>query len=442
MATIGLVSLGCAKNAVDLQVMAGRLLARGHTLAPSPDCADAIIVNTCAFISAAREEAEREILRACALKSRGCARAVVVCGCFAQRYGNALAVRFPAVDAFLGIDALDSIDSIVSKALERSAGSSPVFKIPPGAPHRLFNPDSPALRFTGKAFAYLKIAEGCAHRCAYCAIPSIRGNCRSRNAEDILSEARALVETGVRELDIIAQDPLLWGRDFKGRRTSITDLLERIDGIGGDFKVRVLYAYPSEITDGFLSWMAESPRALKYVDVPLQHTVPEMLRAMNRGAAVEASLAAAARIRAAVPGATLRTTVMTGFPGETERRFERMAADLEEMDFDYLGVFAFSPEEGTPAASMPRRPSRAVAERRAAELAAMQSRRWRSKARRMTGREFPALVVAPGVARLESQAPNVDGVVFLENSAAKPGDVIRALLTGRRGYDFKGREAK
>lgn len=444
MVSIGLVSLGCAKNAVDLQVVAGTLLKNGFALAPSPDEADVVLVNTCAFIKSACEEAVAEIERACALKRSGRVRAVVVCGCFVQRFRGKLAALFPDVDAFMGIDNLDRAAETVRAALEHASAAkgSAACDIGAGRPCGLFNPPSPALRFTGKAYAYLKIAEGCAHRCAYCAIPSIRGNCRSRRMDDILAEARALVSTGARELDVIAQDPLLWGRDFKDGRSDITALLRALDGLDGDFRVRVLYAYPSEITDGFLEWMATSPRAMKYLDVPLQHTVPEILRAMNRGAAVEATLGAAARVRAAVPGVVLRTTVMTGFPGETEARFRRMADDLAEMDFDYAGVFAFSPEEGTPAARLPRRPPRATAERRAAEIEAAQSLRWRAKARRLKGTVAPALVVAPGVARLERQAPDIDGVTHVEGCRAEPGEVVRVRLTGWRGYDFKAELAE
>ncbi len=443
--SVGLVSLGCAKNAVDLQVMAGTLRKAGFTLAPSPDDCDAVIVNTCGFIRSACEEAVAEIGRACELKRAGRVRAVVAAGCFVQRYREDLRGLFPEVDAFAGIDAVSGIAGIVRGALAHSAAGRSA-AVPcsfgKGLPSGLFNPPEPALRFTGRAFAYLKIAEGCAHRCAYCAIPSIRGNCRSRRMADILREARTLVATGVKELDIIAQDPLLWGRDLDRGRRGITDLLRALDGIEGDFRTRLLYAYPSEVTDPLLEWMAESPRALKYLDVPVQHTVPEVLKAMNRGAAVEATLGIAERARAAVPGVTLRTTVMTGFPGETEKRFARMLEDLERMDFDYLGVFAFSPEEGTPAAAMKNRPPRKAAEERAAAIEAMQSRAWKKKARAMKGAVKDALVVAPGIARLESQAPDVDGATEFSGGSPAVGETVRVRITGNRGYDFLAEIAK
>ena len=424
--TVGLVSLGCAKNAVDLQVMAGHLLKAGHALAPDPDNADVILVNTCAFIESAREEAAAEIARACELKREGRCRAVVAAGCFVQRYRDKVLKAFPDLDAVLGVDALDRIADVVA----RLNGSV----VPPGMPKRVFDPPVPALRLTGAAFAYLKIAEGCAHKCAYCAIPAIRGKYRSRPAKSILAEARQLVKTGAKELNIIAQDPMLYGVDFRDG-TDLVSLLRKIDKIPGDFWVRVLYSYPSEITDGFLDWMNTSPHAVKYIDVPLQHTDPKVLAAMARGSAVKATLSAAERLRAAVPGVTLRTTVMTGFPGETPVAFKRLLADVKRMSFDHLGAFAFSPEDGTAAAAMPRRPSRTVAERREREVMALQKRIWAAKARRVVGKTFRALVVAPGVARLESQAPDVDGVVHLSRPASV-GTFIDVEIARVRGFDF------
>ena len=426
--TIGLVSLGCAKNAVDLQVMSGHLLKAGHALAPDPDCADVILVNTCAFIESAREEAVAEIARACELKRAGRCKAVVAAGCFVQRYRAEVLKAFPDLDAILGVDALDRIVDVVN-GLESTI-------VPPGMPKKVFDPPLPALRLTGAAFAYLKVAEGCAHRCAYCAIPAIRGKFRSRPIKSILAEARALVKTGVKELNVIAQDPMLYGVDFRDG-TNLVTLLRALDRIKGDFWVRVLYSYPSEITDEFLDWMNTSPHAVKYIDVPLQHTDPQILKAMARGSAVKATLEAAERLRAAVPGITLRTTVMTGFPGETPAAFKRMLADVKRMSFDHLGVFAFSPEEGTPAATLPRRPSLAVAERRAREVMALQKRIWSAKARKYVGQTFRALVVAPGMARLASQAPDVDGVVHLRHPATV-GAFIDVIIANVRGFDFEG----
>ena len=414
--TLALVSLGCAKNAVDLQVMAGNLVKAGATLSPDPDRADIAIVNTCSFIASAREEAEAEILRALELKRRGQYGRVVVTGCYPQRYPDALA-KFPGVDEWRGV------------------------------PREWVEPKIPALRLTGKAFAYLKIAEGCTHRCAYCAIPSIRGKYRSRPMKSILREARALIASGCRELNIVAQDPMLW-REKKSKARgegsgeewrTLPDLLRAIDRIPGDFWVRVLYSYPSEITEDFVVWMMTSKHAVRYVDIPLQHTVPEVLAKMNRKQAIDASLVAAEALRDLMPDITLRTTILVGFPGETELRFRTLLSDLRRMQFDHLGAFAYSPEEGTKGAKMRGRPPRAVAERREKEVMDMAKALWGVKAKRMIGQTFRALVVAPGVARMESQAPDVDGVTFIEEGSAEVGSFVNVKLVRRRGFDFVAR---
>ena len=399
--TLALVSLGCAKNAVDLQVRTGNLLKQGWTLSSDPDRADTVIVNTCSFIASAREEAEAEIVRAIELKRRGQYKRVVVTGCYPERYPR-LKDAFPGVDEWVGV------------------------------PQTWVEPKMPALRLTGKAFAYLKIAEGCAHRCAYCAIPSIRGKYRSRPMKSILREAKALIESGCRELNVVAQDPMLWAE--KGK--TLPDLLRALDRIKGEFWIRVLYSYPSEITEDFLVWMLTSKHAVRYMDVPIQHTVPAVLEKMNRKRAIEPSRAAAEVLREVVPGITLRTTIMTGFPGETEARFKELMADLKRMQFDHLGAFAYSPEEGTTGAKMKGRPRRAVAEERERLVMEQQERIWKLKAKRMLGTEFVALVVAPGVARMESQAPDVDGVVYVD--CDEVGEFINVRLLKVKGFDFMG----
>ena len=407
--TIALVSLGCAKNAVDLQVRAGNLLKAGCVLSADPDRADTVIVNTCSFIQSARDEAEAEIVRALELKRRGQYKRVVVTGCYPQRYPR-LKGAFPGVDEWIGV------------------------------PQEWVEPKMPALRLTGKAFAYLKIAEGCAHRCAYCAIPSIRGKYRSRPMKSILREARALIRSGCRELNVVAQDPMLWAE--KGK--TLPDLLWALDRIKGDFWVRVLYSYPSEITEDFIVWMCTSKHAVRYVDVPIQHTVPVVLERMNRKRAIEQSRCAAEVLREVVPDITLRTTIMTGFPGESEARFRELMADLKRMQFDHLGAFAYSPEEGTRGAKLRGRPRREVAEARERLVMEQQERIWKLKAKRMLGQEFVALVVAPGVARMASQAPDVDGVTYLVSrlksrvSSPPVGSFVNIRLTRVCGFDFEG----
>ena len=408
--TLALVSLGCAKNAVDLQVRTGNMLRQGWTLSADPDRADTVVVNTCSFIASAREEAEAEIVRALELKRCGQYKRVIVTGCYPQRYPK-LKDAFPGVDEWIGV------------------------------PKEWVEPKMPALRLTGKAFAYLKNAEGCAHRCSYCAIPSIRGKYRSRPMNSILREAKALIASGCRELNVVAQDPMLWrekgsGIGDQGSDKTLSDLLWALDRIKGDFWVRVLYSYPSEITEDFLVWMLTSKHAVRYMDVPIQHTVPAVLERMNRKRAIEPSRAAAEVLREVVPGITLRTTIMTGFPGETEARFKELMADLKRMQFDHLGAFAYSPEEGTKGWAMKGRPRRAVAEERERLVMEQQERIWKLKAKRMIGQEFIALVVAPGVARMESQAPDIDGVVYVD--CDEVGELIKARLVKVKGFDFVG----
>ena len=399
--SLALVSLGCAKNAVDLQVRAGNLLKSGCTLSPDPDRADVVIINTCSFIESAREEAEAEILRALELKRRGQYKRVIVTGCYPQRYPK-LKDAFPGVDEWIGV------------------------------PRDWEESKMPALRLTGKAFAYLKIAEGCAHRCSYCAIPSIRGKYRSRPMSAILREARALIKTGCRELNVVAQDPMLWAE--KGK--TLPDLLWALDKIPGEFWVRVLYSYPSEITEDFVIWMCTSKHAVRYVDVPIQHTVPAVLEKMNRKRAIEQSRCAAEVLREVIPDVTVRTTVMTGFPGESKARFQEVLADLKRMQFDHLGAFAYSPEEGTKGAKMRGRCSSEVARERERLVMAQQERIWKLKAKRMLGETFVALVVAPGVARMASQAPDVDGVTYVD--CDEVGEFVNVRLEKVKGFDFIG----
>lgn len=400
--TLALVSLGCAKNAVDLQLMAGRMLKAGWRLSADPDRADAVVVNTCSFIASAREESEREIRRALELKRRGAYSRVIVTGCYPQRYPGA-AAAFPGVDEWIGV------------------------------PGKWEEQKVQGLRLTGRAFAYLKIAEGCAHRCSYCAIPSIRGAYRSRPMRSILREARALVATGCRELNVIAQDPMMW---LDGKRR-LADLLWALDRIPGRFWVRVLYSYPSEIDGDFAYWLMTAKHAAKYVDMPIQHTVPEVLVKMNRRRTAEVVECLADDLRLLVPDVTLRTTVLVGFPGETEARFRRLLSDVARMQFDHLGAFAYSPERGTKGAKLGGRPSQAAARSRERQVMELQRRIWDSRARRLVGKVLPALVVAPGVARLESQAPDVDGVTRID--CADPrlvGEFVKVEISGVDGFDF------
>ncbi len=437
--TIGIISLGCSKNLNDSEVMAGYLLKVGYQLSPTPDRADVILVNTCAFIEPARAEGAENILAACAHKKNGACRAVIVTGCMPQRYREQMLEAFPEVDAFLGVDELDHLPDVL-QALAKKA--SVPLSIREGLPTRTFDKPLPALRLTGPIFAYIKIAEGCNHACAFCAIPQFRGRLRSRPVEAIVAEAKELLATGTRELNLIAQDVTAYGKDFRNG-TSLASLLRELDALEGDFWIRFLYGFHNHVTDELLEVMAHAKHIVPYFDLPIQHSSPDVLRAMRRADTIKAIDTFPQRLRGAVPGATLRTTCMVGFPGETEEDFQALLKYVEASRFDHLGAFIFSPEEGTAAEALPDLPDPEIAERRHAELMTLQKRIARDLNRERIGQESTALIVdyddAQGAyARLPHQAPEVDGLTHIKHvpDEVQPGDFVRVKITGARGYDL------
>jgi ribosomal protein S12 methylthiotransferase len=440
--SVGFISLGCSKNLVDSQVMAGYLKSGAITLAPSPEEADVILVNTCAFIEAAREEAADAILGACEFKKSGGCRAVIVTGCMVQRYKERLSRAFPDVDAFLGIDELEQIADVVRRV---SAGKSCGVIAGKGAPVKVYNPTYPSLLFTGGPFAYLKIADGCNHRCSYCAIPKIRGHFRSRGSDDLVKEAAGMVRAGVKEINLISQDSLHYGKD-KDDELPIAELMRRIDALEGDFRFRMLYGYPAGVTEGVLDVLNTARHACKYLDLPVQHSHPDILKAMNRGKAVEATGDLATRLRQAVPGIVLRTTCLVGFPHETEAHFEHLMDYVAQEKFDHLGVFAFSPEEDTPAFAMDGVPDPEVAEARCLRLMALQKTIVQERAEALKGTADTVLLLRQESAevwtgRLPRQAPDVDGETRVTGMKrqAKLGDFARVEITGHKDYDLTAR---
>ncbi len=440
--SVGFISLGCSKNLVDAQVMAGFLLDEGIRLAPSPEEADVVVVNTCSFIGEAREEAADTILRVCQHKAAGGCRGLVVTGCLAQRYGRRLLQSFPEVDAFLGVDELDRIGTLVKRVAAGKRGLVAVS----ATPSRLFNPSRPALSFSGGPFAWLKIAEGCNHACAFCAIPGIRGRLRSRPVDEVVAEARALLGTGARELNVIAQDTTAYGRDLK-RRDGLVELLQALDGLEGRFWIRILYGYPSLISDALLETVAASRHICRYFDVPVQHSHPAILRAMRRADTVKPVAALPERIRHAVPCAVLRTTCLVGYPGEGEAHFEHLLSYVEQARFDHLGVFAFSPEAGTAAHGLDGAPTAEVAEARRRRLMQMQRRIVDQKRLDLTGVSAEALLIrrlrptrgqALWETRLQRQAPEVDGMTRVSGvpEGAQPGEWVQVTVTSGRAYDL------
>lgn len=445
--SVGFISLGCAKNLVDSEHMAAVLRAEGITLARSPEEADVILVNTCGFIGDAKEESVDAILRACALKQSGGCRAVIVAGCLIQRYREELQRAIPEVDAFIGLDQLPEIGRVVRR-LER--GEHGILKVS-AVSRKVFSPLPSRIILTGGPFAYVKIAEGCNHRCAFCAIPSIRGRYRSRGMDDIVREAESLLGQGIRELNLISQDTTRYGfdrltaggHDLKDG-ADLPKLLRRLGKLGGRFWIRLLYGHPAYLSDELLETMGEIPQVCRYLDIPIQHAQADVLRAMCRPGGVEAVRQFPVRARSLLPGVVLRTTCLVGFPGETAAQFNELVAFVSETQFDHLGVFAFSPEETTAAAALPRQVSAATGQRRRDKLMAIQQEIAFRKNLDQRGRGDEALLIRPlpkniWEARSRGQAPEVDGITRLKGmpATAKPGALVKIRYTGAAGYDLK-----
>lgn len=443
--TFSFISLGCSKNRADSEVMFGALLKAGYQPAQGDEPPEVLIINTCAFIQPARDEAEEEIFGACQLKAEGYCKAVIVTGCMPQRYREQMLEMYPEVDAFIGVDQLDQLPEIVATLAKRtkSQRTQPLpVTIAPGLPVRTFDKPIPALRLTGPVFAYVKIAEGCNHACAFCAIPQFRGHLRSRQPQAIIDEVKDLIATGAREINLVAQDVTAYGKDLR-QGVSLATLLKDLDALEGDFWLRFLYGFHNHVTDELLDVMAHAKHILPYFDLPIQHSSPNVLRGMRRADTIAAIDTFPERLRTAVPGAVLRTTCMVGFPGETEADFEQLMAYIERVRFDHLGTFSFSPEEGTHAATMPDLPDPKTAKRRYSALMTLQKRIAKEKNRERIGQEHRALVVdyddGEGVyVRLPHQAPEVDGVTHVAHvpEEVAPGDFITVRITGARGYDL------
>lgn len=440
--SVGFISLGCSKNVVDSQIMAGYLKAGHVTLAPSPEAADIILINTCAFIEPAREEAAEAILSACEYKKAHGCKAVIVTGCMVQRYRERLINAFPAVDAFLGIDELEHIGEVVERV---AAGKRVGVLVQPGDAKKLYHPIYPTLLFTGGPFAYLKVADGCNHRCAYCAIPLIRGAFRSRAIKEIVKEATTMISAGVRELNLISQDSLMYGVDL-AKKPQIVELIKQLDAINGDFWLRILYGYPAGVTDELLALFNTSKHLCRYLDLPIQHSHPEILKAMNRAAAITATTDLTHRLRKAIPGVTLRTTCLVGFPGETETHFEHLLETLEAAEFDHLGVFGYSPEEGTAAFDRDP-PEQEVIEERCRRVMALQKKIAMKRMAALKGKTDRALLLrkkgkGQWIARLPCQAPEVDGETRVSHvfASAKVGDFIPVEIIGAKGFDLLARQ--
>ncbi|HWP65648.1 MAG TPA: 30S ribosomal protein S12 methylthiotransferase RimO [Candidatus Limnocylindria bacterium] len=437
LAKVHLLTLGCPKNQVDSEIMLGRLARAGHEIVLDPEEADVLVVNTCAFVADAKQESIDAVLDAARVKAARAGRRLVVSGCLAQRYAAELPALLPEVDAFVGTGALDDITTAVAEA----PASAPSVYL--GAPHVLpLHAAAPRVRTGAWWSAYLKVSEGCDHRCSFCIIPKIRGRHESRSMDDLLDEAAALAADGVLELNLVAQDLTAYGRDRRDG-SSLAVLLRALARRVPDVRwLRLLYAYPASVDDALLEVMADEPAVCRYLDMPLQHIADGVLRAMRRERSGAAIRRLVRRIRDAVPGIALRSSFIVGFPGERARDVDELCAFLEEAEFEHAGVFRYSREENTPAAALPEqvpeRTKRARWERVMAVQAGVSARRMRAQ----VGRELDVLVEreeAAGivVGRTAAQAPEIDGVIRLRGEAA-PGDMVRARVTGAATYDLEG----
>jgi ribosomal protein S12 methylthiotransferase len=465
---IGFLSLGCPKNLVDGEVMLGLARDAGHEIiADAPD-ADVLVVNTCAFIDSAKQESIDAILEMAAHKRDGKCSRLVVTGCLAERYRDELRKEIPEIDAVLGTGEVEGILDAVGgpplagrrspldngaaplKFYSRTARNAVDVEArtadrEPRRPDYLYDAATPRLLTTPKHFAYVKVAEGCDYTCAFCIIPTLRGPYRSRTVDSVVREAQSLAERGVRELLLISQDTTFYGVD-RGERGELARLLRALNRIEGLAWIRLLYLYPTTITDDVLAAMAECEKVCRYVDLPLQHASAAVLKRMRRPGNRRTYDALLSRIRGRVPGVTLRTTFIVGFPGETDEDFRELEAFVDETGFDHLGVFTYSHEEGTRAFGLADDVPAATKQRRRASLMARQKKIVAKAHRARVGTEVDLLLDGPSPehpmvvqGRLEGQAPDIDSVVYLtecDPSQYPAGDLIRARIVSGRGYDL------
>ncbi len=431
---VHLTTLGCPKNQVDSELMLGMLAAAGFPLAERAEDADCLIVNTCAFIDRAREESVNTILELAQLKDTGRCRSLIVTGCLTQRYGREILAEMPEVDAILGTSALDRIVDLVRHAAGRQDWAT---SAPPGY---LYDATTPRVLTAGVPYAYVKIAEGCDMGCTFCAIPQFRGKHRSRPLADIVTEVEGLGQRGVKEAILVSQDTLAYGKDRPGEG-DVGDLLLALSETGMDW-IRPMYLHPAHVNDRLVDKLVRA-RIVPYLDMPVQHADDGILRAMRRAVTARRMREIIDQLRAAIPGLTLRTSVLVGFPGETEDAFQRLLDFIEEIRFERLGVFTYSPEDGTPALAMADQIPREIAEERAALAQECQDRIAFEAAKSLQGTVQEVLVDGPSgdpafgcEGRLAGQAPEIDGVVYLRGGGFGPGRFERVRVTEVEGYEL------
>jgi ribosomal protein S12 methylthiotransferase len=446
MRKIGFVSLGCPKNLIDSEVMMGQLKEAGYQITADASEADTVVVNTCGFIEAAKKESIDAILEAARLKSEGKAQRVVVAGCLVERYRDQLKAELPEVDAFIGTNQISEITKVCDE--KTNLRQLPVLPIGNQSATYLYDESTPRVISTPGYSAYIKIAEGCDRPCAFCFIPQMRGHFRSRRFGSILAEAEQLASKGVKEVILVAQDSSRYGEDL-GQQDALAELMRALCRIEGLEWIRVMYTYPTHISDAFLDVLATEPKAVKYLDMPLQHASFNVLKLMKRGGTRQSLERLIARIRERVPGVVVRTTFITGFPGETDDDFEELMAFVKTVEFDRVGVFTYSDEEGTVAYDLANKVDPKVARRRRDRLMKAQSKISRGKNSLRVGQTVRVLFEGESKesellwqGRLETQAPEIDGCVLIndapEGFIPEPGDLVEVMVTESQEYDLVG----
>jgi ribosomal protein S12 methylthiotransferase len=459
---VGMISLGCAKNLVDAEIMLGSVLQRGLKITARAEDADVLVVNTCAFIDSAKEESIDAILEA--HQQRGLNRRpnqkLIVSGCMAQRFSSELRQALPEVDAFIGLDQVSELGAIVEQVVAGFGdpgryGSNMTATGIPDVGYNFVTPrpsyipdyDTPRFRLTPAHSAYLKVAEGCNHPCSFCVIPQMRGKHRSRPVQSVLAEIRGLVSEGVREINLISQDTTYYGMDLwpekagplqpidSARGPTLSGLLREIQKIDGEFWVRLLYTHPAHWSDELIETIAECHKVARYIDIPLQHVDDSMLERMRRETSRAHIENLVDKLRSGIPGVALRTTFIVGFPGETEEEFERLLDFIRNTRFERLGIFKYSQEEGSRAAKMPNEIPLKVKNARYRTAMSIQQQIAYEIAREKIGSELKLLVDQPHIARSEGDAPDVDARVVL-SKAASVGEFVWCRITGSRGYDL------
>ena len=447
MKKVGFISLGCPKNLVDSEVMMGHLKQNGYQITADAADAETVVVNTCGFIDSAKKESIDTILEAAQLKTNGQAKRLIVAGCLVERYRDELKAEIPEVDAFIGTNQINDILAVCDP--NTNTRSLPVVPIGNQSATYLYDESTPRVLATPSHYAFVKIAEGCDRPCAFCFIPQMRGHFRSRRFGSIVAEAHQLAEEGVKELILVAQDSSRYGEDL-GKQDALARLLRELAHIDGIEWVRVMYTYPTHISDAFLDVLAEEPKAVKYLDMPLQHASQNVLKLMKRGGNRQSLERLIERVRRRVPGIAVRTTFISGFPGETEQDFEELLSFIKNVEFDRVGVFTYSDEEGTPAFELSEKVPQRTAVKRRNALMKEQAKISRRKNRARVGEVVPVLFEGESKesellwqGRMETQAPDIDGCVLIndvpDGVGPAAGDIVSVQITEAHEYDLIGR---